>query len=259
MSWKKAPRLLLRGLTRRWGYDLVEYPSREFQRRIKLMQHFGVDLVLDVGADTGEYVQKLRRYGYRGRVVSFEPLSASFTVLSANAARDPRWDVVNTACGARDGEAELNVAGNLHSSSLLEMLPAHESAAPESAYVRRERVRLRRLDSIFEACRGDARHVFLKIDTQGYEQTVLEGAAQSLKSIVGVQLEMSLVPLYRGQVLFPELLSFMSAQGYTLMLLEPGFGDDRTGQLLQVDGIFFRADGDGAARATRTDVVCRGA
>jgi FkbM family methyltransferase len=231
---------MLRGVTRRLGYDLVEYPSRDFHRRMKLLRRFGVDLVLDVGADTGEYVQKLRRYGYHGRVVSFEPLSASFSLLQASAAGDAAWETVNTALGDAAGSATIHVAGNLHSSSLRDMLPAHQEAAPQSAYVAEERIAVRRLDEVFAEYARDARRPYLKIDTQGFEKNVLDGAAGVLDRVAGVQIELSLVPLYAGQALLPELVDYLVRRGFTLMSLEPGFCDERSGQMLQADGVFFR-------------------
>lgn len=240
MSWKRPVRRLVRQLARQRGYDLVEYPSAAFHRRLKLLRHFKVDLILDIGADTGEYVQKLRRYGYAGRVVSFEPLPDSFAKLRQSAAADPLWEVIHLALGDRDGRATLNVAANSHSSSVRDMLPTHLEAAPHSAYVGIEVVPTRRLDSVLDEVRGEARSIYLKIDVQGAEREVLAGAAGVMPRIVGVQMELSLVPLYDGQALLPELLELMRRHGFTLMSLEPGFADERTGQLLQVDGIFFR-------------------
>lgn len=240
MSWKKPVRLLVRQLARQNGYDLVEYPSVHFHRRMRLLRHFAVDLVLDVGADTGKYVRQLRQHGYTGRVVSFEPLPSAFAELCYDAAADSLWEVANLALGDRNAQATLNVAGNSCSSSLLAMLPAHLDAAPQSAYVDTEEVTVRRLDAVFGDYRENARSIYLKIDVQGAEREVLAGATGILGEIAGVQLEMSLVPLYAGQALFPELLELLTEHGFTLMSLEPGFTDQRTGQLLQADGVFFR-------------------
>ena len=240
MSWRRPVRLMARRIARHRGYDVVEYPAPDLRRRLKLMRHFNIDLVLDVGADTGEYVEQLRRHGYTGRVVSFEPLAGSFARLCAAAADDPRWQVLNLALGERDGVAMLHVAANAHSSSLRAILPAHLDAAPQSGSVGAQEVQMRRLAPIFAEYRGDAHSIYLKIDVQGAEREVLTGAAESLPHITGVQLELSLLPLYAGQVLMPEMQALMAQHGFALMSLEPGFTDPRTGRLLQVDGVFFR-------------------
>jgi hypothetical protein len=51
---------------------------------------------------------------------------------------------------------------------------------------------------------------------------------------------MSLVPLYRGETLFTEMIAMLTQVGFTLMAVEPDFSDPTTGQLLQLDGVFFR-------------------
>jgi FkbM family methyltransferase len=236
--------MFVRHLARQRGYDVVELPDAALRRRLRLMQHFGVDLVLDVGARTGEYVQTLRLHGYNGRAVSFEPLASFFAELRYNAAMDPHWETVNCALGERDGLATVNVAGNGDSSSLYDMLPAHLAAAPHSAYVRTEQVEMRRLGSVLDEYRGNAACVYMKIDVQGAEREVLAGAEAVLPQIAGVQLEMSLVPLYDGQMLMRGLLDFMTRNDFTLMSIEPGFTDPKTGQLLQIDGVFFRERGN---------------
>jgi len=78
------------------------------------------------------------------------------------------------------------------------------------------------------------------MDTQGFESKVLKGAENSLPHIDTVQMEMSLVPLYDGELLFNEMCLLMSQKDYTLVAIENGFSDSASGQLLQVDGIFHR-------------------
>jgi hypothetical protein len=80
----------------------------------------------------------------------------------------------------------------------------------------------------------------MKIDTQGYESRVLQGAQGSLARIDTVQMELSLVPLYEGELLFQEMWELLRAKGYTLVAIESGFSAPASGQLLQVDGIFHR-------------------
>jgi hypothetical protein len=145
------------------------------------------------------------------------------------------------ALGDVDETRSIHVAGNSQSSSFLEMLPQHLAAAPKSAYVGTEAVTVRRLDGLFDQYCAPRERVFLKIDTQGFEAAVLRGAEQSLARCLGVQLEMSIAPLYQGELLLPELIAAMAQQGLALMDLKPGFFDPRTGALLQLDGLFFRS------------------
>lgn len=233
----------LRKLLWSFGYDLTRFmPSAHpMARKKQLLESYGIDTVLDVGANGGQFGRQLRNYlGYARRILSFEPLSGAFAQLAARARGDPGWQVFNFGIGDAGGKREINIAANSQSSSLLDMLPSHEKAAPEARYVGRELIEVRTLDSLFgELCRS-ARNVYLKIDTQGYESKVLKGAENSLARIATVQLEMSLVPLYQGGLLLNEMCAFLSGKGYTLVALENGFSDPASGQLLQVDGVFHR-------------------
>lgn len=89
----------------------------------------------------------------------------------------------------------INIAGNSYSSSILKMLPSHVEASPESEYIGHEVIEVKTIDSIFPFLRNKGRNFYLKIDTQGFEERVINGAADSLQFIKLVQLEMSLIPL----------------------------------------------------------------
>jgi hypothetical protein len=144
------------------------------------------------------------------------------------------------AIGDRDGEAEINVSANSMSSSILPMTPTHLKAAPESRYIGREATPLRRLDAIYEEYARVDDNVFLKIDAQGFERQVLDGAAETLPLIRGLQIEMSLMPLYEGQMLMVETLELLDSFGLQLWWLTPCFCDPQTGRVLQADGILWR-------------------
>jgi FkbM family methyltransferase len=233
----------VRRVLNRAGVDLVPYrhTRHPVARRLRLFSHYGIDLVIDVGANGGQYGRFLRSIGYEGAIISFEPLSSAFELLQRAAAADGNWEARRAALGEREGVATLNVSANSESSSILPMLPAHLAAYPESRSVGTEEVPLRTLAAVLAEI-PEGRRIFVKVDTQGYERLVIEGAGPALSRIAGVQLEMSLIPLYQGEALIQEMIAFMAARGLTLMGLEPGSSDAQTGQLLQVDGLFFRAE-----------------
>lgn len=231
-----------RTASRKMGADIVRYPTlrTEGQRLARLLRTHQIDVVLDVGANVGQYAAGIRRAGFTGRIVSFEPLPQAFAELTRRCAADPTWSAVAVALGKERGHVELNVAGNSTSSSVLPMLARHVAAAPRSAYTTVCTVPIETLDAVFAEHVSPTERGLLKIDTQGYEHEVLRGATQSLDKILGLQLEMSLEPLYEGQVLFREMLQWVYERGFRLAALEPGFSDEATGQMLQMDGVFFR-------------------
>ncbi len=201
------------------------------------------DLVLDVGASTGNYARTIRAGGFERRICSFEPLRASFVRLEKLAADDPDWSCLRLAIGAHPGEAEINVAGNSDSSSLLEMGERHARSDPLSVYVGTETIELSTVDEIWDRVVSEGEAVFLKLDVQGFELEALHGAERSLPAIEGVQAELSLVPLYEGAPDWTEVISYLQERGFHPERLEPAFEDPRTGEVLQIDGVFTRYRG----------------
>jgi len=130
--------------------------------------------------------------------------------------------------------------GEIITTEVADMLESHSSAAVGSAYVASERVPICRLDSIESRYLAPEANLFIKIDTQGFEWQVLDGANETLKRAHGVLCELSLVPLYDGQRLWRDIVDRLDDEGFMLWALQKGFTDSSTGQSLQVDGIFLR-------------------
>lgn len=242
-------RRIVRETINRLGYEVkrVSSDANPAVRLLKGMRRFEVDVVFDVGANKGQFVSGLRRVGYDGRVVSFEPLQDAHAALMRAAAHDRAW-LVYTRCavGGDSGRVVINVSGNSVSSSVLPMLDAHAEAAPRSAYVGTEDVPLISLDSAVKEYLRPGDRAFLKIDTQGYEWEVLDGARTTMNSVVGVHCELSLVQLYREQRLWTDIVERLTRDGFELWGLAGGFADPRDGRTLQIDATFFRA-GRGAS------------
>ncbi len=234
------PRLrsLARRSLNRVGLDVSRnpYPYRLGQ----LLDQQRVTTVVDIGANEGQFARSLRTNGYRGDILSIEPLHDAFGRLSRHVDSDPRWTAVHAAVSDHDGQVSVNVAANSYSSSVLPMTAAHLDADPQSAYRSTEEVDAVTLDTLV-ADRGlDPSRTAFKVDVQGYESAVLDGAGSTIATAAVVQVEMSLVELYAGQALMPRIVERMTAAGLTLWLLEPGFSDRVSGRLLQCDGVFVR-------------------
>jgi FkbM family methyltransferase len=225
----------------RRGLEVRRHSS--WRRQAMLTKH-DVDVVLDVGAADGGYGRSLRKFGYDGRIVSFEPLSASFESLQATIRDDPKWTAHHLALGAESGSATINIASNRASSSFRDMLDSHRAAAPAVDYVGQETVTVSRLDDVDDGHVASARHPFLKIDTQGFEREVLAGATHLVGRCVGLQLELSFIPLYDGGMLVDEAVAWAYEQGFHLVNIEQGYSAP-SGEILQVDGVFFRSTTEG--------------
>ena len=244
---------LIKQVSRKFGFDIIKYYPTPLEQAkaiklktkgadmLKLLTFHEIDLVLDVGANAGQFANHLFEIGYQGQIVCFEPLSSAYNKLLEASKNNSNWHVAERcAIGNNNGEIEINISENSESSSILSILPNHTDAAPRSIYIGSERAKIRKLSEIAYNYVDKSQATLLKIDTQGYENEVLEGAKEILPKIKGIHIELSLVSLYEGQMLFDEMLNKLKDMGFSIYNLYPGFRDYRTGRLLQIMGTFFR-------------------
>ncbi len=220
--------------------DIKKYPNLDLRRRRKLLEYYNISKVLDVGANSGQYATELFKIGYSGKIVSFEPVKSVYKKLNEISKNNKKWTTYNFGLGNKEEEMLINISENTYSSSLLDIMPSHVEGAPESKYINKETVQIKTLDSVFNDVVKKDDVVLLKMDVQGFEKNVLEGAINSLKNIKGIQLEMSIEELYKGEMLFDEMIAFLKQYNFSLHSLENGYFNKKTGKLLQVDGVFFR-------------------
>lgn len=237
----------IRRLTRWCGYEIVPYQPASFNpqsyanRRNRWFNDFGISLLFDVGANAGQYAREVRQCGYKNRIVSFEPMKTVFEELQHSSQKDTQWQCLNIGIGETDGMREIHIAGNSgQSSSLLPMHERHVRALPISAYVGAEKIQIVRLDSIRTKLTNSEDSIWLKIDVQGYEHKVLDGASELLGQIKAIELEMSLVSLYEGAPLLCDTITYLSKKGFQLIAVEEAFQDTRCAHTLQLNGIFER-------------------
>ncbi|MEZ4857337.1 MAG: FkbM family methyltransferase [Flavobacteriaceae bacterium] len=230
----------IKKLTNPFYIDIIRFPNKDLRRRMTLWNHFEIKTILDVGANRGQYGKLSRTIGFKGTILSFEPLSLAYSKLEKEAKKDQNWHIFNFALGDTKETVSINISDNLYSSSILDITETHVSGAPQSVYKDSEEIQVDTLDAVFPTLKDKKGNIFLKIDVQGYEKNVLEGAKETLKQIKGIQIEMSLQELYKGEMLYYDMITYLGNLGFTLYSLENGFYNKETGQLLQVDGIFFR-------------------
>jgi FkbM family methyltransferase len=234
----------IRKIARRCGYDITRYaPDTNHAARLaSCLKRQGIETIVDVGANVGQFASATRQSGFRGRLISIEPQKDAHDTLGRCAERDPlgTWHVVpRMAVGESEGTLDLHIAGNSYSTSVLPMLRSHEQAMPSSREVRVERIGVNRLDTVINGIAAHAVPPFMiKLDVQGFESVVLRGATGILPQTRAILTEMSLVPLYEGQILWRDLADQIAGYGFELFDLIPGFADPDTGRLLQCDGLF---------------------
>jgi FkbM family methyltransferase len=227
-----------RWLARRWGWDVVRFSGdlEDLQRR--LLRERSTDLVVDIGANEGQYARRIRLLGYSGRILSVEPGQDASSRLQGHAQGDAAWEVVRCAVGADAGTATLHVAHNTQSSSLLPVLPRHLEAESWAARESDETVSVQTLDGLLAD--RDAESLWLKLDCQGSEAAAIAGGPEALARANVVQCEMSLVPLYDGEGTLETLTPLLTGAGFEPWWVQPCFQSPQTGAALQVETLFVR-------------------
>jgi FkbM family methyltransferase len=232
----------IQGVFHRVGLDIRRQAGSLIGLRCRLLKSGAITVVIDVGANIGQYGRAVRRCGYGGRIVSFEPLPDAYTSLVRSARHDRRWEHHNLALGKRDGNITINVSANSVSSSALPILKSHLDAAPNSVYTGAVVAKLRRLDTLGNQLVEPADRVWLKLDVQGLESDVLAGANRTLEQVAGIEAELSLVPLYQDQELFYEVSGHLYSRDFVCAFVEPEFADSRSGHMLAINALFLRTE-----------------
>jgi len=233
--------LLAKKALRIFGLEVKRYNFLNAEEPLlkKLMNDLRIQTVIDVGANEGQYGTQLIKNGFTGNIFSFEPLSDPFSVLQRKAKAAPNWNAINCAIGEDDAELSINVSENSVSSSFYEVSGNSLKAEPATRIVRKETIGVTSIDKYFKQ-RNLEKEIWLKLDVQGYELNALKGALQTLRDVKAIQVELSLSPAYIGAPLLVEVVSFIEKQNYEIFTLLPGFRDEKSGRLVQADGIFLR-------------------
>jgi FkbM family methyltransferase len=225
------------------GYQntMAEYLGAQHLQWV--FRSLGINCVLDVGANRGQFARRLREAGYAGRIVSYEPVAELHRALSVKAARDPAWFVNPWALGDEDGTAEINVVPGTMSS----LLPASDFGKTWSARLgesHTETIAIRRLeDRLDEATDGlDDPRIFLKMDTQGYDLATVRGAGARLDDILGLQSEVSCLPIYDGMPRMTEQLDTYEAAGFAISAMFPVSRHARTLRVIEFDVVMLRPE-----------------
>jgi FkbM family methyltransferase len=204
----------------------------------RIIKHFNISTIYDIGANTGQYAAELFELGYIGRIISFEPLTIPHRKLQLNSKGNSRWYVhKKCALGNMNDDILINISKNSVSSSILPMLDTHVESSKDSVYIDSEKVDVITFDSIFSNYFNKEKSL-LKIDTQGFENEVLDGAFNSLPKITLIQCELSLVPLYADQKLFIDMHNKIESFGFKMWSIRSGFTNGKNGRTLQVDAVY---------------------
>jgi len=217
------------GLTQRLGYRFIpQWRLRNWEINTHLADLFRmleIDCIIDVGANRGQYRNMIRNeLGYRGHIESFEPIPENAASMQQRAGGDPKWKIHQCALGAKDGSMPFNIMKQDMFSSFLK--PDNSSTQQFDALntvARVENVNLYRLDALFDEIkvRTGARNFYLKLDTQGYDLEVINGAKHCLSQVRAMQTEIAVKPLYVGMPGYMTSIESLTGMGFDITGLFP--------------------------------------
>lgn len=233
----KLFKLYIKKLAQFFRFDVRAYDFRRIHelRKQKIMRDLAINLLIDGGANEGQFCCHIINGGYTGRIVSIEPLPEIFAKLNKLMGKKSKWH--GLACGLGDIECtmDIHVASNSQVSSLLAATGV-ASTGNWHGY-RKEQVAIRRLDGILNQFAKLEDKIYLKLDVQGYENKVLNGLGKWRDKMAVIEIEASTIELYKGETLFYDLASSL-ANNYSLYSMNEVLVDYRTGRLLQIEMLF---------------------
>lgn len=218
----------IKSILRKNGYDVVRHVELS-----KWLELHKIDLVFDIGANDGRYATDVRKSGWNGHIVSFEPQPDVFKRLTQNMISDPNWRGMQMGLGSKEASLVMN-------SYAMDVLGSFLHKIDNDQNVKQIEVMVKRPDSIFEEISKGHERPFVKMDTQGFELEIIKGFGKMIDRVVGWQIELSVEPLYEGQPPMEEVLAIMRSHGFSLWRILPGLRDPKTLQSFEMDGIFFR-------------------
>lgn len=209
---------------------------------VAFLKRRNVSLFLDVGANIGQTGRRLHKAGWQGRICSFEPIPECFAKLKEVSDGHPHWQSLNYALGDVSGPSRIGVSENRVSSSIRPATEALLAIHPPIRYVRHADITVVRLDEIFGdlASAEDVTH--LKIDTQGFEREVINGAEGVLDRIGSVRMEIAVSEVYAGEITLPDAVTMMSERGFVLIEAWPAWRNPLNGEVLHFDLLFRREE-----------------
>lgn len=246
MGIKRAARL---AVEKTFGLHIIRRgkvaPVFEVAHLSAFFDHFKVDCVFDVGANAGQYANMLRsEVGYRGSIISFEPIPELAAQIRARAKGDQAWYVEEMALDEQDGHAMFNVLAGDEFSSLHAASKSTELFFGEEV-LRKRTIRVRTSTLAIQVRSYQEKlgfkRPFLKMDTQGHDVSVAKGAGDQLRAYVGLQSELAIKCLYENSPNFEQALAFYWSQGFELSALVPN-NAGHFPRLLEIDCIMFRKD-----------------
>lgn len=197
-------------------------------------------MVVDIGANRGQFALAVRNEYPEAQILSFEPLVVPAAIFQEVFQGDERVRLVQAAIGPERGEAPIHISARDDSSSLLPISNLQSETFPGTEEVGSSTIQVGPLDS-FVMAEALTAPALLKLDVQGYEYQALQGCESLLHCFAYVYCECSFVELYYGQKLVADVIDWLAARGFRLRGMYNAFYDPQ-GVAIQADFLFSREE-----------------
>ena len=206
-------------------------------RLAKHLKNAKISTVFDVGANVGQYAQMLRRFGYEGKIISFEPLEKEKNILDVSMVLDKNFESYNYAIGKKNSISKINYALNSVSSSILKTHPRHIKYNKGTISKEKKKIIIKNLKSF--KSKIDKNKTLLKLDTQGYEYEIISAAQSLIKHFKLIQLELSFRKIYYLEKSWLNSLELLQNKGFFVIDVFYGIRNSNQ-ELMQCDLILKR-------------------
>lgn len=235
---------IIKNIFKKFGLEIKKYnPQDDFNFLItRCIKKFQIDCFWDVGANIGQTGESIRKHGYTGNILSFEPQEEAYKKLLKNSFNDPKWKIYEKCGLGQNGFKKINISKNSVSSSFLEMENLHIDKNPESKFIKKEEVKIISLNEVFNKEKNSFKKNFLKIDTQGYEKEVLDSGENILDNFIGISCEISVQPLYKNEARFLDIINCLNTKGFEIYSIHNSYYEIDFGQTFSVDIVFIKKE-----------------
>lgn len=231
-------KLLIRKFLNRNGFEIVKYKNHlAAEDSTKWLSILGIDTILDIGANEGQFIQLISKVLPKAKIIAFEPLKGAFDTLKRNT-KNIDVQFFNCALGDNNTTAEINVSQNSYSSSLLKIDGLTTEIFPESSYINSEQVEVKRLDDLLSIDEYKSKKVLTKIDVQGFEEQVIKGGEEIILNSRAILIEFAFYPLYENQWLFKDTYNYFTKNGFSFLGNTEQILSKKNGIPLYGDAIF---------------------
>ena len=235
---------LLRKILNKFGFDIIKIinSNDNLEKHLQnVLNSREIDCIFDVGANTGQYALFLRKLGYKGYIISFEPVSSVFHKLEKNSQYDEKWHCYNFALGDKNEVKLLNVYSSTVFSSFLNANDYSKTIWQSLEDVKTEPVKIYRLEDVWKELTSklSCNNFMLKLDTQGFDKNVFSGATNCLKNISVLQSELSLIEVYEAMPDTYEVLKDFNKYGFFISGMYP-INRDKSLAVIEYDCVMIK-------------------